>query len=183
MNTTAYTLMLMATMTASACAQASVRFAITPEQVACALSQAGVVTAAQQVSLPARVVANEPTPVLEIVSIEARGKTKSPGHDPPPSKVKLTCHLPGQCLPFYALVNWPREKGLTTSYAGNQAVITMRAGTRATLVMDDQRSHIQVAVISLQNGAVGNRIRVASPDHKQFYFGEVLSPTLLRGSF
>lgn len=60
---------------------------------------------------------------------------------------------------------------------------TMRAGSRATLVMDDQRSHIQVAVISLQNGMAGHRIRVSSPDHKQVYFGEVVSANLLKGSF
>jgi hypothetical protein len=61
--------------------------------------------------------------------------------------------------------------------------ITMRAGTHATLVMDDNRSHIQVAVISLENGLVGHRIHVASPDHKQTYVGEVVNARLLRGSF
>ena len=61
--------------------------------------------------------------------------------------------------------------------------ITMRAGTHATLVMDDDRSHIQVAVISLENGMAGHRIRVSSPDHKQVYFGEVVNARLLRGSF
>ena len=61
--------------------------------------------------------------------------------------------------------------------------ITMRAGTHATLVMDDNRSHIQVAVISLENGIAGHRIHVASPDHKQIYVGEVVNANLLRGSF
>jgi hypothetical protein len=49
--------------------------------------------------------------------------------------------------------------------------------------MDDQRAHIQVAVISLENGMVGHRIRVATPDHKQTYIGEVVNARLLRGSF
>jgi flagella basal body P-ring formation protein FlgA len=61
--------------------------------------------------------------------------------------------------------------------------ITMRAGTHATLVMDDDRSHIQVAVITLENGIVGHRIHVASPDHRQTYVGEVVNERLLRGSF
>jgi flagella basal body P-ring formation protein FlgA len=59
----------------------------------------------------------------------------------------------------------------------------MRAGTHATLMMDDQRSQIQIAVISLENGMVGHRIHVASPDHKQTYVGEVVNARLLRGSF
>jgi flagella basal body P-ring formation protein FlgA len=59
----------------------------------------------------------------------------------------------------------------------------MRAGAHATLMMDDNRSHIQVTVISLENGVVGHRIRVASPDHKQVYVAEVVSSSLLKGSF
>jgi flagella basal body P-ring formation protein FlgA len=59
----------------------------------------------------------------------------------------------------------------------------MPAGTHATLVIDDQRSHIQLSVISLENGIAGHRIRVASPDHKQFYVGEVVSARLLKGNF
>jgi hypothetical protein len=61
--------------------------------------------------------------------------------------------------------------------------ITMKAGAHATLMIDDQRSHIQVAVVSLENGIVGHRIHVASLDHKQTYVGEVVNDRLLRGSF
>jgi flagella basal body P-ring formation protein FlgA len=61
--------------------------------------------------------------------------------------------------------------------------ITMRAGARATLVMDDDRAHIQIAVISLENGIAGHWIRVASPDHKQVYVAEVVNASLLRKSF
>ncbi len=61
--------------------------------------------------------------------------------------------------------------------------ITMPAGTHAILIMDDHRSHIQVAVISLEKGIAGHWIRVASLDHKQFYVGEVVSANLLKGSF
>jgi len=50
-------------------------------------------------------------------------------------------------------------------------------------VMDDGRSHIQVAVISLENGIAGHRIRVASPDHKQIYVAEVVGANLLKRSY
>jgi flagella basal body P-ring formation protein FlgA len=49
--------------------------------------------------------------------------------------------------------------------------------------MDDDRAHIQIAVISLENGLAGHRIRVASPDHKQVYVAEVVNASLLRKSF
>jgi hypothetical protein len=188
MSTRAFTLLLMAAMTVPAWGQSSSHFALTAEQVARALSVGGIATAAQQVSLPARVVAAETAPALDILSIEPPfSKTQLTGHGP--SRVKLACHQPGECLPFYANVNWPKVDGQTTPssiispLAGNATNITMRAGTHATLVMDDQRSHIQVAVISLENGMAGHRIRVASPDNKQFYIGDVVNANLLRGSF
>jgi flagella basal body P-ring formation protein FlgA len=62
-------------------------------------------------------------------------------------------------------------------------VITMRAGTHATMLMDDDRSHIQIAVISLENGVAGHSIRVTSPDHKQVYVAEVVNASLLRKSY
>jgi hypothetical protein len=176
-------------MTVPVWGQSPSRFAITAEQVARALSLGGIVTVAQQVSLPVRVVANEPAAPLDILSVEPPPKGKPAENAPAYSRVKLACHLSRQCLPFYAFVNWPQRSGAITNpsmvspLAANPADITMRAGAHATLVMDDQRSHIQVAVISLQNGMAGHRIRVASPDHKQFYFGEVVSANLLRGSF
>jgi hypothetical protein len=100
--------------------------------------------------------------------------------------VKLACHVPGTCLPFYAIVSW--RVGGAPSTAATAALkpnasITMRVGTHATLLMDDDRSHIQIAVVCLESGAVGRRIRVASPDHKQIYIGEVVSASLLKRSY
>ncbi len=172
-------------MTGRGQSQLQVRFALTPEQVARALSNGGMQTGDHQVSLPARVVATEPSPMLDILSVEPIGKAQV-AHSPSRSRVKLACHLSGECLPFYAIVTWSET---TASPVGRNGVfnptteVTMRAGTRATLVLDDHRSHIQVAVISLENGVVGHRIRVTSPDHKQVYFGEVVSANLLTGSF
>jgi flagella basal body P-ring formation protein FlgA len=59
----------------------------------------------------------------------------------------------------------------------------MRAGDRATLLMDDSRAHIQIKVISLENGMAGKWIRVSSLDHKQTYFGQVINGSLLKGTF
>ncbi len=186
--------------------QLRTRFALTARQVARALFERGIQTGDGQVYLPARVVATEPQPILDILSVETLGEAPSAKHSQVRSRIKLACRLPGECLPFYAIVNGPeladepatiasitspaiRNAGLTASPAARNELlnassdITMRVGTRAMLVMDDHRSHIQVTVISLENGIVGHTIRVASPDHKQVYFGEVVSASLLKGSF
>jgi hypothetical protein len=176
-------------------------FALTARQVARALSERGIQTADEQVSLLARVVATKPNPILDILSVATLGE----GQFRERSRVKLACRLPGDCIPFYVIVSWPESAvGPATlasstspivrnavSHASpvvsnvllNASDITMRVGAHATLVMDDHRSHIQVAVISLENGMAGHRIRVASPDHKQVYFGEVVNASLLKGSF
>lgn len=171
-------------------AQLQDRFVLTTQQVAHALTEAGMTIPAGQVSLPARVVAVVPSPILDILSIEPIGKGRLAQPSPVRSLVRLACHQPGECLPFYAIVS--RVEPTPVAGASNPSHVagktprvdfTMPAGTRATLVMDDHRSQIQVAVISLENGMAGHRIRVASPDHKQIYFGEVVNANLLRGTF
>jgi hypothetical protein len=147
-------------------------------------------TTPEHVSLLTRVVATEPAPVLDVLSVETLGKGFLTENSGVRLRVKLACRIPGKCLPFYAIVSsipstaWPTSIGSNvpaSSNANNE--VTMKAGTHATLLMDDQRSHIQIAVISLENGMVGHRIHVASPDHKQTYVGEVVNARLLRGSF
>jgi hypothetical protein len=171
------------------------RFALTADQVARTLSGRGLQVADQQVSLLANVVATEPNPLLDVLTVEPlgpRGPDKRPvAH----SLVRLACHESDKCLPFYAIVTWPAGpvEGASSAFGTSvdtvqpmwkpNVAIMMRAGTHATLLMDDERSHIQVAVISLENGIVGHRIRVTTPDHKQVFIGEVVSASLLRRSY
>jgi hypothetical protein len=171
------------------------RFALTAGQVARALSADGIQTTEKQVSLLTRVVATESSPALDVLSVETLSKQPMAEHSLARLRVRLGCHLPGNCLPFYAIVSGlepavglvatasSASAGISNPLAKTNMDITMRAGTHATLVMDDNRSHIQVAVISLENGIAGHRIHVASPDHKQVYIGEVVNANLLRGSF
>lgn len=171
------------------------RFALTPTQVAQAISASGKQAGDGQVFLLTRVVATEPQPALDVLSVEVLGKGSSAGHSALRSRVKLACHNPAECLPFYAIVTSPQitdgsvmvtsgvSPALKNPSSNAAGEITMKAGTHATLIMDDERSHIQVAVVTLENGMVGHRIRVASPDHKQTYVGEVVSAGLLKGSF
>jgi hypothetical protein len=168
-------------------------FALTGSQVARVLSEGGVPTDDKAVSLPAAVVATQPDPTLDVIAIEKLGSAEPGEHQPIRSRVKLACRTAEECLPFFAIVTWPEGTAWAATIASGLAPaartlpanseVSMPAGAHATLVMDDQRSHIQVSVVSLENGIVGHKIRVASPDHKQFYVGEVVSSTLLKGSF
>ena len=171
------------------------RFALTAGEVARALSESGMQTTEGQVSLLTRVVATESSPALDVLAVEPLVKQPVAEHSRNRSRVRLACHQPGECLPFYAIVSWSEPKAGSAATPSRpspvpgdmmftpKSEITMRAGTHAMLVMDDHRSHIQVAVISLENGMAGHRIRVSSPDHRQVYFGEVVTANLLKGSF
>jgi hypothetical protein len=187
--------LLMTAMSLPVWGQSQDRFALTAQQVAQAVSGKGVEIAGEQVSLLAKVVANDPNPQLDLLAVEPLGDRWSGPRSEARTLVKLGCHLPGTCLPFYAIVSWPQgtdNRSLAGSggfsAAGNlmlkpKASVTIRAGARATLVMDDDRSHIQIAVITLESGMVGHKIRVASPDRKQIYYGEVIGANLLKRSF
>jgi hypothetical protein len=184
--------LLMAAMGVAAQAQSQShdRFTLTAAQIALGISASGMQTTAEQVTLPTRVVATEPEPVLDILSVETLGKGYLE-HSSVRFRVKLACHVAGKCLPFYAIVSSPPSivgaantvPPVSNTIWNAHPEISMKAGTHATLMMDDQRSHIQVAVVSLENGIVGHRIHVASPDHKHTYVGEVVNARLLRGSF
>jgi hypothetical protein len=175
--------------------QPKARFSLTPDHVVRALFAKGIHIPDQHVSLLADVVAAEPNPALDILTITPLGNRSSGIRVESRSLLKVACHVTGECLPFYAIVIWPARpaegpsRGSSSPSAGPSseleanAVITMRAGTHAKLVMDDDRSHIQVDVISLENGTAGHRIRVASLDRKQVYMAEVVSAILLKGRF
>jgi len=187
-------MLLAAAMSVPGWGQSQDRFVLTAPQIARTLSDQGM-QITDSVSLLARVVATEPHPVLDIISVAPLGERWSAGRSETHSLVKLGCHLPGTCLPFYVIVHGPEGPVVsaangtgalalpTTARMKTNTATTMRAGTHAMLVMDDTRSHVQVSVISLQNGNAGDRIRVASPDRKQVYTAEVIDANLLKRSY
>jgi len=187
--------LLLATMSVPGWGQSQDWFALTAQQVERALQERGMPTAGMRVTLVANVVATEPNPVFDIRAVEPLGNSLTGKHTGTQSWVRVACHESGTCLPFYAFVSWTQQPAgsypdsLNAAAAPMKAVfktnamITIRTGTHAMLVMDDSRLHIQIEVISLENGIAGHTIRVASPDHKQVYLAEVVSAHLLRRSF
>lgn len=164
-------------------------FEIGVSQVAQLLSQRGVPVANSQVSLLANVVATMPQPALDVASVEAFGD-RAQGR----TLVKLVCREPRVCLPFYAVISSGevgagpasiqsvRSVSASLATLKPEAAIAVRAGARATLLMDDERMHIRMVVVAVENGIAGHTIRVASPDHKQFYEAKVIGANLLRRS-
>jgi hypothetical protein len=202
--------LLMAAMGAPGWAQSqpAAHFPVTADQIARTLSDRGMQITDDRISMLANVVATEPHPMLDIVSVEPLGVRRSEEHAGTHSLIKLACHTAGACLPFFVVVNTEATTAANTATGTAasttaasttaapstppmrliaqpkaNAPITMRVGTHATLVMEDNRAHIQVAVISLENGHTGDKIHVASPDRKQVYVAEVVGPNLLKGSF
>jgi hypothetical protein len=178
----------MATMCLPVWGQASPEkvYPLTARLVARALTDKGMQTADEQVVLPARVVATEPYPALDILSVEPLPDAAGAKTAAARSTIKVACRTPQSCVPFFAIVTGLQAATTPVNPAAlpNQlAAITMRAGTHAILVIEDQQVHIEVVVVTLENGATGKWIRVASPDRKQFYRAEVVSPYQLRGEF
>jgi hypothetical protein len=171
------------------------RFALTVQQIAQTLSEKGIQTSDQQVTILAKVVATDPNPALDVLSVELLDDRSAGQVAEARFRVKMTCHLSSRCLPFYAVVRWPVGADEHTGnpsggirLPGNLILkqndsFTIRSGAHATLVMDDERAHIEVAVISLEDGMAGQKIRVASPNHKQVYVAEVVSANLLKRRF
>lgn len=175
--------------TAYAQTAAPAGFVIDAAQVARALAAHGAHVSAAEVLMPAKVVANAADPVLQVLQVSRNTFTASPGR----WWVKIGCKAAGACLPFYAVISDPMQQaqiaqigatgvGLHRLATPRTSSVVIRTGNHATLVIDRERSRIELAVVALENGGIGDSIRVSSADHKQIYRAEVVSGTLLKAS-
>lgn len=160
------------------------RDAITTAQVAAAISDMGMQTSAQQVTLLTNVVATTSVPSLKVQSMERWGDHGM--------KVRMGCANPEECLPFFVAVRGnetntafsadsDRSSNAIARVKHDPKSFVVRSGTPVTLLIDSDRVHIKLSVVCLENGAPGQTIRVASKDHKQTYMAEVVDGSLLRG--
>ncbi len=58
----------------------------------------------------------------------------------------------------------------------------LRAGSRAKLILEGERLHIELAVVCLEGGDPGRTIRVTGLDHRQTYTAEIIDGSLLKGT-
>jgi len=164
---------------------ASDRTPITAAQIADAISGAGMKVSAQQVTLLAEVVSSTSNPTLRVESMERWGDRRM--------KVRLDCASSDQCLPFLVAVDWSdgdtvqlpssadrSTAAISPARPGSNSYV-VRSGSPAILLLDSDHVHIQLSVICLENGAVGQTVRVASKDHRQNFSAQVVDGTLLKG--
>jgi len=169
-------------------AAATGRHAITTGQIAAAIRGAGVAISAKQITLLTGVVARTGSPVLRVQSMEPLGGRRM--------KVRLECANIEECVPFYVAIDGNGESSgeslrVTPAPGRTPAHIArvgtgaktpvMRAGSPAILLLDGDQMQIQLPVVCLENGAIGQTIRVASMDRRQIYTAQVFDDGILRG--
>jgi hypothetical protein len=160
---------------------------ITAGQVAVAIGDAGLQVSASQITLLTDVVAKTGAPALRVLSVGAwEGNL---------SLVRLACAISDECLPFVVTVRRhqnDRSEGAViasnpqpsqhSSVEASKSKIVVRIGSSAVLLLEAGHVHIQLAVICLENGVVGQTIRVAGRERDHTYLAEVCSDGLLRGT-
>jgi hypothetical protein len=169
-------------------------YTIEASQAVLALSAKGVEASAQQISLVANVVASQPHPALEALAVgPLEGAGASANGAGARFWVKLGCQDAGVCLPFYAMVTLPvgDSADLIEGLRGagkikgpgmkHDSSFTIPAGAHATLVLEGSQSRVEIPVVTLEPGMAGSEIRIATPDHRNFYRATVVGPGLLKG--
>jgi hypothetical protein len=163
------------------------RDAITTAQVAAAIKDAGLNVAAAQVTLLSEVVAKTSAPALRVESVGPwEGNL---------ARVRLNCVISDECLPFVVTVRRSQRNDSEAAFVPSneqasrrspfetpKSEVVVHIGSAAVLLLDGRHVHIQLAVICLENGSVGQTIRVAGKGHEQTYLAEVCSDGLLRGT-
>lgn len=172
---------------ASAAQAAPEHYAISAAQIAATVTRFGIAVEPDQVKLLADVVATTESPRLVVRSIRQWGNQRV--------MARLECENPAQCTPFFVGVQMKASDSSQASQETSAHAIEstlaqfdtphnylVRSGTPATLQLDGDHVHIRVQVVCLQNGSLGQKIRVTSKDHRMTYMAEVVDGSLLKGS-
>ena len=147
------------------------------EQVVRAVLAAHPELAGDAIALPEALAAREDAPALEAGPVERWSDGAGMGH------VRLRCQSESVCLPFYASVHLlPSQIGGPKPGLPGAAEPGLRAGERASMVIDSGRLHLRIPVTCLSSGAVGSTIRVAGPAHSKVYEAAVVDQITVRGN-
>ena len=145
------------------------------EQVARAVLAAHPELAGAAIALPEAPTARENEPAL------AAGPVERWGSQPGTAHVRMRCQVESVCLPFYASVHLAPSQGEARSQEVREAQPVLRAGERASMVIDSGRLHLRIPVTCLTSGAVGSTIRVAGPARSKVFEAAVLDKSTVRG--
>jgi hypothetical protein len=175
---------------ANAGTSATDRFAITPEHVSRVLNSAGIAAKTEEVQFLSTVNSAGQNPQLTVVNVS----TWRDGN----LKALLRCQNIRECLPFYVVLRDKKAPIQTSSFYNvlHESFVSQKkingksaekplvvGGQHAMLVINTRNSRITLPVICLESGRKGETIRLASPDKKQKYEGEVVQAGVLQGKF
>ena len=170
----------------------SPRFSVTSEQVVAAMQGQAWPIEGVRVTLPIAITAAVADPKLGIETVSRLNQHEA--------RLRMVCRVSSACLPFFATAAWPESAAFVAPPSDRNAgsgerktpalaadthensAGRLRAGASVTLLLEGERVHIQMQVVSLQGGATGDKVRVATRDRKQTYVAEIINPILLRGS-
>ncbi len=77
----------------------------------------------------------------------------------------------------------PTQSATTVPDGSEPHEPAVRSGSPASLDFDEDRVHVRVDVICLENGALGDKVRVTTRDRKRIYVAQVVAPNTLKGTF
>jgi Chaperone for flagella basal body P-ring formation len=133
------------------------------------LDASGINITPDQMEQLSSVTAAGPNPRLKVVSVEVL--------DGESDKVRLQCEQPNTCLPFYVLLHWgqpgSRQDGRTTQPALHPENMLVRSGKAAILVFEGDFLRMTLPVMCLQNGGLGQQVRVLNKETKKTYWARV----------
>jgi hypothetical protein len=161
------TLLLGAAITPARAADNS-RTPISREQILSVLNSSGLHVTPDQMEQLSSVSASEPKPRMKVVSIDVL--------DGESDKVRLQCEQPNTCLPFFVLLHWGqpgRQNGRTTQPASQPENVLVRSGKAAVLVFEGDFLRMTLPVMCLQNGGLGQQVRVLNKETKKTYWARV----------
>lgn len=162
------TAVLLAAGVAPARAADNSRTPISREWILGVLEASGIHIAPDQMEQLSSVTAAVPNPRLKVVSVDVL--------DGDADKVRLQCEQPNTCLPFFVLLHWGqpgRQSGRTTQPTLQPENILVRSGKAIILVIEGDFLRMTLPVMCLQNGGLGQLVRVLNKETKRTYMAKV----------
>lgn len=163
------------------------RYSVTATQVAEAMTQKGILVSAGQVTLLSDVVASSGTPGLQVQSVNVGTGNIA--------IARLACAPSTECVPFIVKIHLNAaaapsspvenlESPLPASAPAQHlpASPAVRRNSQAVLLLLAPHMQIRIPVLCLENGSVGQTIRVTSPDHSKNFTAQVVGSGFLRGT-
>jgi hypothetical protein len=159
------------------------------------LSQSQIITALASTHIPTRSLEVEFLAPITLKNAAAALKvTQISKWQQDGALARIECAEPVKCVPFFVILHWTdaRERqttlsefhpeGPTVSSHASRKPWMVRAGQRATLILENKQLRVSTPILCLESGSQGQRVRVESLDRKRIMTAQVVDAGLLRGT-